>query len=77
MTPEEQEKVSAELRFMLGTPGWRYLKQHIDLEILEGWEKFISLPVERKTSKQAYNQQSRYDVLKKLLEWIRGETDLA
>jgi len=58
------------LRALTLIQGYKHLENHIDSEIREGWEKFIALPAEKKTSKAAYHFQAKYEVLKDLKEWI-------
>ena len=67
---EEVNRANA-LRTMLNeSQGYLYLIEHINSEIQFGWEKFIDMPVDKKTSKTAYDFQARYKVLKDLKDWI-------
>jgi hypothetical protein len=77
MTNDEREQNAAYLESMLFSPGGNILFKHIDEMIVEGWEKFIALPVLEKTSKAAFNYQAQYEVLKKLREWVNDEIRLA
>ena len=71
MTEEEEIQMADALRDMVHTsPGYKYLNHYINSAIKDGWERFIEMPVEKKTSKMAYKYQSEYRVLKDLLSWI-------
>lgn len=61
------------LKDIRNTPGFHYLVEHINELSKEGWDKFIDLPVEKKTSKASYDAQAKYKVLKELKEWIDSE----
>ena len=66
MTDDEQKALAD----MAQSSGYALLKAHIASEIEDGWESFINLPVEKKTSKQAFFAQSQYRVLKDLVGWV-------
>jgi hypothetical protein len=70
---DELEQNRADLRDIINSPGGRYLLNHIQEQSKDGWDKFIALPVAQKTSKEAFNCQARYEVLKHLVEWIKSE----
>ena len=70
---DELEQNRIDLQSAMSSYGGKYLLEHISSEMTDGIEKFISLPVAQKTSKESYNCQARYDVLKKLKEWIDSE----
>ena len=76
MTTEERKKISHELGHMKSSPGGRILMAHIDDEIALGWSRFIDLPVEKKTSKAAYDAQAKYKALKSIKEWLDSEIKL-
>ena len=61
------------LALAIRSHGGAYLIQRIDEQMKEGWEKFIALPVEKKTSKAAFHAQAQYSVLKDLKDWIESE----
>ncbi len=61
---------------MLDSDGGQVLLKHIDSEIKDGWDRFIDLPVDKKTSKSAYDHQARYKVLRDLKDWIASEIKL-
>lgn len=77
MSDEEEirirKHIAESLSFLKGSPGGKILLKHIDEEIIEGWDKFIALPADKKTSKTAYDAMARYKVLKNLKEWIDDE----
>ena len=73
MTDQELIKRASKLREMTLTDGFQILRQEIESRIREGWEKFIDLPAEKKTSKTAFEHQANYRVLKDILEWIEDE----
>lgn len=64
------------LRTLIDSPGFPVLIEHIDTEIKEGWERFISLPVDKKTSKAAYDHQAQYKVLSNLKDWIVSQSKI-
>lgn len=70
---DELEQKRSDLRDIIHSPGGDYLISHIKEQSRDGWDKFIALPVAQKTSKEAFNCQARYEVLKHLLEWIDSE----
>ena len=70
MTRNEVLALSQAMQTLTMTQGYTYLMKHIQDEITDGWDKFIDLPVDKKTSKQAFYCQAKYKVLKDLLEWI-------
>lgn len=54
--------------------GWTQdLLPYIHDQMRKGWEDFIKMPVEKKTNKEAYNYQARYQVYKDLLAWLKEE----
>lgn len=59
------------LRDITQMEGWRVVIEEIESRQKEGWEKFIALPVDQKTSKASFHYQARYDELKSLVEWIQ------
>lgn len=69
----DQKQKADYLKSMITSPGGKILLKHIEEEIVDGWERFIALPVDQKTSKAAYSHSSRYQVLKDLKEWIASE----
>lgn len=74
---DEQRKLNAGyLKSMATSPGGVILLKHIEDEIVDGWEKFIALPCDQKTSKAAITHQARYIVLKDLKEWLVSEIKL-
>ena len=75
MDPITQNRI--DLKAVVYSPGGKYLLAHIEEEIVAGWEKFIALPVEKKTSKASYDAQARYKVLKDLRDWIDTESKMA
>ena len=70
---EERKQKANYLTSMMSSPGGQILFKHINEEIQEGWDKFIDLPVEKKTSKAAYDAQARYKALKAIREWVDEE----
>ena len=58
------------------SPGGKLILKYIDDEIVTGWEKFIALPVEKKTSKAAYDAQAKYKVLKEFKDWLISESGM-
>jgi hypothetical protein len=77
MTDEERKIKAYELKAMMECPGGQMLFKHIEDEITSGWNEFIDLPVDKKTSKAAFSAQSRYIVLKGVKEWVESEIRLA
>ena len=77
MTDEERKHRAYSLKNAIESEGGKILMEHIDGEIKDGWEAFISLPVLQKTSKMALNHQARYDVLKGLKDWVESEIRVA
>ena len=73
----ERENRGAALEHLKITYGYQILAKHIEEKIVEGWEKFIALDPEKKTSKTAYHYQAQYEVLKDLKEWIEEEIKLS
>lgn len=73
MNEEDIKQRSEYLSQLLVSPGGKILFSHIDEEIRDGWEDFIALPVEKKTSKAAYDHQAKYKVLKGIKDWIESE----
>jgi hypothetical protein len=73
MTDEEIKLKADYLKSMMQSPGGALLLKHIEEECKDGWEKFIALPVDKKTSKAAYDAQARYAVLRDLKDWILSE----
>ncbi len=65
------------IKDMLESPGGQILMAEIDSRIVEGWDKFISLPVLEKTGKAAFDSQAKYKVLKDLKDWIETESRMA
>ena len=61
------------LKQAICSTGGKILREHIEEESLSGFRKFIDLPVERKTSKAAYDASAQYKKLKELLDWIDTE----
>lgn len=70
MTTPAQE--AAELRTLEAQPGWVRLCGYIDEAMLENWEAFVDLPVEKKTGKAAQAHQARHAALK-WLKTLPGE----
>jgi hypothetical protein len=69
MTPAQIR--SRVLRDLTSLPGWKVLKSECLDEIATGgWEKFIKMPVDQKTSKKAYEQQARWSVVQEILEFV-------
>jgi len=68
----EAEHKAKSLRDVKNMPGWKYVEAEINARIKEGWEEFICLPVDQKTSKAAFQHQARYTENKGILEWIEG-----
>lgn len=77
MEIDDRKRRAFAIRSISATEGMQEVIKHIDEEIQEGWEKFINLPVDKKTSKMAYNCQARYSVLKDLKEWIIDQVKYA
>ncbi len=73
----EREIRGSALEYLKTTQGYCELEKHIQETIKAGWEKFIALDPEKKTSKTAYHYQAQYEVLKDLLEWIDEEIKLS
>lgn len=73
MTDEQRKERAVQLRDMVESTGGRILLEHIDQESKSGWLKFIDMPVDKKTSKAAYDAQARYKVLEDLKDWIESE----
>lgn len=73
MDDEDKKLRSQYLQSMVGSPGGKALIEHLREEIRDGWDEFILLPVEKKTSKAAFSAQARYKANKDLLEWIDSE----
>ena len=73
----EREVRGAALEHLKGTHGYQILEKHIDETIKQGWDKFIALDPEQKTSKTSYHYQAQYKVLKDLMEWIDEEIKLS
>lgn len=63
-------EIGQKLQELLDSEGGIILMRHVEEEIKDGWEKFIALPVNQKTSKAAYNYQAKYEVLRDLKDWI-------
>jgi len=76
LTDEQRKIRSQHLRDIKDSIGGRILLDHIEEEIKDGWESFIDLPVDKKTSKQSYDYQAKYKVLKNLKDWIDTEIKL-
>jgi len=76
MTEEQIKEKADYLKEMLDSPGGLLLFAHIDQEIADGWNKFIDMPVDSKTSKAAFTAQARYIVLKGIKEWVESEIKL-
>ena len=54
--------------------GWTMdMLPHIHAQMRKGWEDFIKMPVDKKTNKEAYNCQARYQVFKEFLGWMEEE----
>ena len=72
MTETDQKKVDdgQALSFMRDTGGYGLLYSEINRRIKEGWEEFIKLSAEKKTSKLAQHYQAQYLVLKEILEFV-------
>jgi len=70
---EARKQRISDLQNLLTHRGWEIFAAHVQEEIEDGWNKFIELPVEKKTSKAAYDAQAKYKVHKSLLEWISDE----
>jgi hypothetical protein len=77
MTDEERKQRGRDLEEMLDSAGGRALMFHVEERIREGWEDFIKLPADKKTSKVSYDAQAKYKVLKDLKEWVSDEIRLA
>jgi hypothetical protein len=73
---DELEQNRHDLQAAINSPGGRYLMKYIDEQITYGWEKFIALPVDKKTSKQSYDSQAKYKVLKDIKDWINSEVNM-
>lgn len=76
MTDEDRKLNADYLKAMATSPGGKILFKHIEDEIRDGWEKFISMPVDQKTSKAAFSAQAQYIVLKGIREWVESEIKL-
>ena len=63
---------SINLSQMIVMPGWRLFVEEATERQKRGWEDFIALPVDQKTSKAAFHHQAQYDAIKGLLEWVKG-----
>ena len=57
--------------------GFHYLIEHINELSKDGWDKFIDLSPEKKTSKAAFAMSAQYRVLKDLVDWIDTECKMA
>lgn len=73
MTDQEIQEQSIALQEMLASKGGRILVSHIEELKTESIEKFIALPVDKKTSKAAFAMQSEYTASAGLLDWIESE----
>lgn len=73
MTDEERKFYSEALEAMWNSTGGKLLRSHIEEEMRQGWEDFIDLPVDKKTSKAAYDAQAKYKVGKGIIEWVESE----
>ena len=62
------------MRDLAQSPWFSALLADLDEEIKDGWETFISLPVEKKTTKKAQEHQAAYLVLKRFKERILAES---
>jgi len=62
MTDDERKIRTACLNEMVATDGWKIVVSHIKESIVDGMEGFMSLPVDRKTSKAAYEYTAKYKV---------------
>ena len=58
---------------LVNSDGGKVLLKHIADESKDGWNAFIDLPAEKKTSKAAYDAQALYKVLRNLQDWIDSE----
>lgn len=71
MNLEEEIRLGNELREMVQlSRGYKQLEKHINETIQEGWDNFIKLSPEKKTSKASFHYQAQYQVLKDLKDWI-------
>lgn len=69
----ERIQIALELKNLQSLPGWRHILRILNQTAEEGWREFIDLPVDRKTSKAAYNYQAMYKAPGKILERIDDE----
>ncbi len=74
---DELEENRKHIKQVLHSPGGKLIMKYVDSEIVDGWEKFIALPVEKKTSKAAYDASARYKALKEFKDWIIFESSMA
>ena len=65
------------LKTILHEPGGQILVAHIEQMSEEGFKEFIDMPVDKKTSKAAYDAQAKYKKLRELLEWWQLEANMA
>lgn len=69
----ERIQTAVELKALQNLPGWRHILRILNQVSEEGWHEFIDLPVDRKTSKAAYNYQAMFKAPGKILERIEDE----
>ena len=74
---DEPNQDRQDLKDIRSAPGFHYLLKHIQDESVDGFKKFIDLPVEKKTSKAAFSASAQYKVLAELLDWIDTECKMA
>ncbi len=74
------EEVSARrgyLKAILNEPGGQILMAHLEEMSNQGFKEFIDLPVDKKTSKAAYDAQAKYKKLQEVIEWWELEASMA
>ena len=76
MEDNERKLRSLALKELISSKGGEILLTHIQDEIKYGWDEFIALPVDQKTSKIAFAYQAKYQELKGIKEWIDKEIQL-
>ncbi len=69
-SPEWIRARALALRDLKNSPAWIYLEKELKDRMQGGWEDFIYLPAEEKTTEKAYSYQARFACYKDLIEWI-------
>lgn len=74
---DELQRLRNELKETINSIGGKVLLKHIDEQMKDGWDKFIDLPTDKKTSKAAFAASGKYKALKELKDWIDSEVKMA